>query len=280
VTFNQISREFPCGGMNEAGLVVEVMVVLTPSKAKPDMRPVITTLQWIQYQLDNYATVAEVVAHASDLCIREQASVPLHYLVGDETGAAATIEVFRGKVVCHTGADLPVKVLTNDNYRRSYYAMRRFQNFNGDQPEPLDRGSLIRFIRASRRVEEFTPRSVPEAVDYAFETLHIAFMADRTKWTIVYDIAGRRIYFRTYTRPDIRYVDLGPLDFSCRTPVQMMDINKRAAGDVTGKFMNYTSEANRELVGKAFDVFWFLRRHRDKALDILSNYPDTTVCAE
>ena len=39
VTFNQISREFPCGGMNEAGLVVEVMVVGAEAAARAYRSP-------------------------------------------------------------------------------------------------------------------------------------------------------------------------------------------------------------------------------------------------
>ena len=38
-TFNQYGREFPIGGMNEAGLVVESMVLLETEYPLPDTRP-------------------------------------------------------------------------------------------------------------------------------------------------------------------------------------------------------------------------------------------------
>jgi len=47
VTFSLLGRNLPDGGMNEAGL----------------------TVRWLQYQLDNYATVAEVLEHLQDINI-------------------------------------------------------------------------------------------------------------------------------------------------------------------------------------------------------------------
>jgi choloylglycine hydrolase len=57
VTFNQYGREFPVGGMNEAGLAVEVLWNFSVDYPDPDKRPSLNELQWIQYQLDNYASV-------------------------------------------------------------------------------------------------------------------------------------------------------------------------------------------------------------------------------
>jgi len=58
-TFNQHGREFPLGGMNEAGLVVETMVLEETEYPSPDSRPEIEILQWVQYQLDNFSTIEE-----------------------------------------------------------------------------------------------------------------------------------------------------------------------------------------------------------------------------
>ena len=53
ITFNQYGKEFPTGGMNEKGLVVELMWLDGTIYPQPDERPAIGVLQWIQYQLDN-----------------------------------------------------------------------------------------------------------------------------------------------------------------------------------------------------------------------------------
>ena len=68
VTVNFLGREFPFEGMNEAGLVVSAMDLGLTEYPAPDARPAITHLQWIQYQLDTAATVADVIA--SDLKLR------------------------------------------------------------------------------------------------------------------------------------------------------------------------------------------------------------------
>src|SRR5918999_3447069 len=60
VTFNQYGRENPSGGMNEAGLVIELMWLDETQYPAQDSRPALDVLEWIQYQLDTSANVAEV----------------------------------------------------------------------------------------------------------------------------------------------------------------------------------------------------------------------------
>ena len=61
ITFNQYGKEFPTGGMNEKGLVVELMWLDETKYPSADNRPAIGVLQWIQYQLDNCTTIEEVL---------------------------------------------------------------------------------------------------------------------------------------------------------------------------------------------------------------------------
>jgi len=96
ITFNQYGKEFPTGGMNEKGLVVELMWLDGTVYPAPGPRPSVGVLQWIQYQLDNAATTAEVIANETKIRINTKAS-PLHYLVADATGNVATIEFLDGK---------------------------------------------------------------------------------------------------------------------------------------------------------------------------------------
>src|SRR6266487_5514864 len=56
ITFNQYGKEFPTGGMNENGLVVELMWLDETRYPNRDSRPSVNVLQWIQYQLDHSAT--------------------------------------------------------------------------------------------------------------------------------------------------------------------------------------------------------------------------------
>ena len=279
VTFNQVSREFPCGGMNEAGLVVEVMIVLFPWQTEADTRPVITNLQWIQCQLDRYATVDEVLEHAGDLRIRQEAGVPMHYLIADAAGDCAAVELVRGRLVCHTGENLPDRVLTNDDYRRSRARMLRWRAESGVADPPEGIGSMPRFMRACKRVREFMPRDDEHAVRYAFDTLQGVNMGKLTVWSIVYDIAGRRISFRTQSHSAVRSISLSGLDFACGPEVKVLDVKADLSGDVTAKFSGYDPAVNRKLIEAAFGKVWYVRHWKDRALEVLSTYPETTRCA-
>ena len=114
-TFNQHGREFPLGGMNEAGLVVETMVLEETEYPAPDSRPEIEILQWVQYQLDNFSTIEEVISGQSQIRIRERAKPGLHFLVCDRTANCATIEFIGKKAVYHTKETMPVRVLEINN---------------------------------------------------------------------------------------------------------------------------------------------------------------------
>src|SRR5690349_1392961 len=79
ITFNQYGKEFPTGGMNEKGLVMELMWLDEARYPEKDARPSVNVLQWIQYQLDNSATTEEVISSDAKLRIQSK-DVPLHYL--------------------------------------------------------------------------------------------------------------------------------------------------------------------------------------------------------
>jgi len=118
ITFNQYGKEYPMGGMNEAGLVVEVMWLAGTRFPPADSRPAIGELPWVQYQLDNFSSVKEVLENCSSIRIITN-SQPIHFLVCDQTGEVAAIEFLDGKMVHHTKDSLLVDVLANNTYEDS-----------------------------------------------------------------------------------------------------------------------------------------------------------------
>ena len=199
LTFNQFGHEFPNGGINEAGLVVEHMM-LEGSQYPSDSRPDLTELQWIQYQLDCSASVEEVLA--SDQRVRIQSSsTPLHFLVADRTGRRAVIEFLGGQMVCHTDSDLPVAALTNNTYDDSIaYA-------GTTSPERADHvSSLGRFVQVVASVRNFTRSPAPDPISYAFSALANVNQPNWTRWSIVYDIGNLSAYFRTLPAPWIKHI--------------------------------------------------------------------------
>ena len=104
VTFNQFGPDLPFGGMNEKGLVVETMWLEKTRYPPQESYPCVNLLNWVQFQLDNYATVSEVLTNLSELRIKNPIkSVRNHYFICDSTGDCAVIEFLDKESVCLYG---------------------------------------------------------------------------------------------------------------------------------------------------------------------------------
>lgn len=270
VTFNQYGRDFPSGGINEAGLTIELMWLDGSRYPASDARPAVDVLQWIQYQLDNHATVAEVLASEKGLRIASQ--TPIHYLVADRKGQVATVEFLNGRMVAHTGKDLPVAALANSTYSESVaYARKQGEDV------PAGIGSLPRFTRAASRVRTFDAKDA-DPVAYAFETLDQVVQPGHTQWSIVYEVDRGRVHFRTRDQRKIRSLDLKAVDFSCATPVRVLDLDADVQGDVAKRLIPYTRDLNRELVTASFRKTPFLAQMPEAELERVARYPESDVC--
>ncbi len=291
VTFNFFAREWPFEGINEAGLIIVSLAnegLQKDDYPEPDSRTPIGGYQLVQYQLDNFSTIAEVIASFQSIRVpkpTENSGTPprsLHWFVGDSKGKCASIEFIQGKLVCHTGWTMPVKALANSTYYHSiaYYRQYRIQNLFSPVPIPDDeRPSLLRFAVAADMVKKYRPQRSGPAVDYAFQILQdveASPVNHSAVWSIVYDSASKRIYFRSWNNDKIRWFDLSALDFSCTTPVKVLDISADLSGGVTNSFVDYTKEIDLEML-----EFWrYYSGLTDEGIDYISSYPDTTVCTE
>ena len=273
VTFNQYGRELPTEGMNEAGLVVATLWLSATEHAAPDARPSINMLQWMQYQLDTASTIDEVIASDAHLRVQPARGAKVHYFVCDRTGACVSIEFLEGKLVAHTRDSMAVKALTNDTYAQSVTHLQQHDGFGGKTPLPTDSGSLARFVRTASLVRQYDPKANSSPIDYAFDILTNVAQGTSTKWSLVYDLHQQRIYFRTQANPSRRFIDLNALDFSCTTPVQVLDINAAGSGDITSQFQVYQESLNRELIGNAYRKTSFLAQIPDRSLDAIARYP-------
>lgn len=269
VTLNQYGRDFPTGGMNEAGLVVALMALPDTQYSVDDGRRSVGILEWIQYQLDNAADIADVVRLSQQTRIAGR--MGLHYLVADASGRAATIEILSGALEVHTGSDLPVAVLANDSYDRSLAFLRTIKGFGGTKPVPTDIGSLDRFARAASMVSKFSP-SIADPIAYAFSILESVHQPDYTKWSVVYDPMTLTMYFKTDVNPRRRSVSLRSFDAACSSPVRVTDIN------VDEPFSDYSLERNRQLVNAAYDATPFLAGASAEDREDTAVHPETSSC--
>src|SRR5262245_14686624 len=243
ITFVQYGREMPNGGMNEAGLVVEVMWLEDTRHGPADDRPMVGELQWIQMQLDLYATAEEVARNAAAVRIDPE-SAPVHYLACDRTGACTAVEILGGETVVSRGAH----ALTNDPHARCETALAAQDKSGGALPE--GRGSVERFIRASTLARGSRDKRDP--VRTAFGILDNVRQGEYSVWNIVYEPARGRVSWRTRQTPTIKTVELGRFDGSCAAEVMMVDIDEPRAGDATRRFVPYRRERNQALVDKSF----------------------------
>lgn len=273
VTFNQYGRENPSGGMNEAGLVIELMWLDETVYPKEDSRPALGTLEWIQYQLDSSATVEEVIKNAEN--VRIASEVKLHYLVNDAHGNSATVEFLNGKLVAHTGEKLAFSALANDTYEKSLNYTK-----TSNLEKAKTQSSLDRFTRASQKSAEFEkqPKTEKEAVNYAFDLLANVAQTGYTQWSIVYDQKRGKIYFRSQQSPTIKSIDAKSFDYTCGSAVKIFDVNSKESGDVSAKFADYTREANRNLIERSFAGTPFLKAIPAFFKDFAASYPENFAC--
>ncbi len=282
ITFNQVGREFPFSGINEAGLVVEIMWLNETRYPDPDERAAIGELQWIQYQLDNSSNVDEVIK--SDALIRIFQSRPVHFFVADSRGKAATIEFIDGKLVFHTSDNLPVKVLTNHTYQKSLQYLKTHKGFGGQEKLSFTRRSLDRFATAAKKIKDYQSQRQPSTpiVEYAFDILS-SVSQGVTVWSIVYDVPHSRIYFKTVRKKEIKIIHHREVDFTCGPPVKVLDMNTDLKGNVTEQFVDYTTEMNREMVFSVFKNYKannFMEDISDFALEVISRFPETFMCKQ
>ncbi len=277
VTFNQYGREFPHGGMNEAGLTVGLMWLNEAEYPPPDSRPEIDNLQWVQYVLDNFGTVEEVIDD-DRVRIAPLSTAAIHYLIGDAKGGCVGVEFIGGKRVCYSGDALPVKVLTNSTYASSKRLLLQSKDFGGNRRIPKSTGSNERFVRIAYMIKEYSPQKADDIVSYGFGMLSQVAMGNYTKWSIVYNIEDRCVYFRTNRNKKRKKIVLEKLDFSCKTPVMILDMNAGVSGDITKELIEYAPKKNKKLIRNTFSKTYFLENVPDELLQRVMRLPESFIC--
>lgn len=275
ISFNQIGREFPYGGINEAGLVVEQMWLQEAVYPEGDHRHGLTELQWIQYQLDNSATVEEVVATDAFLRISYTSMANLHFLVADKSGEVAAIEYLDGKMKVRRGKELPFPVLANCTYEVSLDYLESKQHNPDKAFSGWTENSSGRFALAAQMIERYTQEDI---MDYAFEILGAVSQSGSTQWSIVYNITRGEIRFTTYDNSLIRQIKLDDFDFACRETLLYADMH--AGGLSNLSFEAYSMEENLNLLNAVCDRVEILSSLPAEVRRMQSQFPLQLKCSE
>ncbi|HQO20082.1 MAG TPA: linear amide C-N hydrolase [Acidobacteriota bacterium] len=248
LTYNVFGKEFPDGGLNEAGLYVGEMTLMgTEWPAREDVAGFYHH-HWMQYLLDNFATVDEALSSLSTAL--PEGHCQWHFFLADKNGKAAVVEFIGGKPVVYSGEKLPYTILGNDRYDLELKDILNYKGFGGGKdPAPKYEKEDPRFRWAALMFRE-PPKTEP-SVDFAFRALKKADLGNN-KWTLVYDITGKKLYFRTSEQPSLKWIDISVLDFSCSKMTRAIDIHQKAEGDSTGRFAALDNEKNAEAVKRAW----------------------------
>jgi penicillin V acylase-like amidase (Ntn superfamily) len=270
IIISNTGREFPARGMNEEGLVIGEMTLRETDYPMPDSRSPVSRLQWVQYLLDNCATIEEVIETNSKIRIAPD-EYPSHFLIADNSGNCITMEWLDGRLVYHKGKDLPVAVLTNNKYEEGvkYFTERHFPEFSSDS-------SNNRFYRAAKMLKNYRASVDNPPLKYAFDILDSVAIAGLTKWSLVFDIKNKIFYFRTNENRDIGFIDFKSVDFSCETPVQTFNIQTRFKGNIGPQLVDYSYKDNYNLIKYVFSII--LPDASESEYLMFADYPKTTQC--
>lgn len=271
ITINQYGRELPCEGMNQAGLAIAVLWLDESEYPAADARPTVNSSQWVQYQLDTASGVADVVASDRAIRITPLGGAKVHYFVSDASGDCAVIEFLNGTMVVHRGDTLPHPLITNDTCEASQRSLASYQGFGGGAPVPAD-DRLSRYVRLAVRRSKLEPAD-REAAEVGLQVID-SVRQPHTQWQVAYDLAERRIGFRTASHAAVRYVDLDDHPFDSTRPVRTLDIQAPLEGDVSDEFRVYSPEVNRRLVERNFAATHFTRNLPMALVNLVIEYPE------
>jgi len=271
ITFDQYGCEMPNGGMNTQGLAIELMLLGQTEYPPIDERPALNELQFIQYSLDNFASVAEMIEGVPEIRIAK-ANAPVHYLACDVAGACAAFEWLEGELVLSSEDNLPVPTLANSTYEDSLEYIAQFEGFGGAKALPEGTSSLDRFVRASALSISLADGDIPDA---AFSILDGVSQGSFSKWNIVYDLSEGTIHFRTFDSTTIKTISLDDFEPDCTFGRHVLDIDHPESGHALSAFAPYTDEVNQALIDQSFasipDIPAFI-------LELLVGYPGSLEC--
>jgi penicillin V acylase-like amidase (Ntn superfamily) len=255
-------------GMNEKGLVANMLYLAGADFGKSDGKPPFAVTSWAQYVLDNYATVAEAV----DGWSKESFSViaptlpngfpaQLHLSISDPTGDSAVFEYVDGKLAIHHGKQY--QVMTNEPPMAQQEALNAYwQSVGGQTFLPGTIRPEDRFVRTSyfinaipKAIEPALVSAVPGA-SYANQAAASVMSVMRTVstpfglhtpgepnnsstlWRTVADQKNLVYFFDSATSPNAFWVTMADLDLKEGAPAKKLTMagGKVYSGDVAAKF--------------------------------------------
>lgn len=244
-------------GINEKGLGANLLYLAESDYGdyKTAGKPLISIGAWLQYVLDNYATVAEAVAALSKEpfaivapILPDGNAAAAHLAISDQQGDSAIFEYIKGKLVIHHGKKFTV--MTNSPPFDQQLAITSYWNkVGGENFLPGTYRASDRFARVSWMLSA-VQRGKPEASLAEVMSLIRAVsvplgLADpkepnsaTTRWRIGADLTAKRYVYDSVHSPSVFWVDFDALNLKPGDKPLKLDLQNGPvlAGEVSKHF--------------------------------------------
>jgi choloylglycine hydrolase len=239
ITFNQAGRDFPFGGMNEAGVAMEIMWLdetLYPENSK---LPTINESQKIQYILDTSANLDEAISQIKTVEI-EPILAPVHYMICDSTSKCSIVEYLNRQLVITSIEKDSEKISQNSIYAEMLSKKLRVDG-STFRNSPVEIKSI--FDTASLTNQD-------EIITQSFKNLETVQQGAWTKWQIVYNLSSKEAWFRTTTQEKIKHISLKDYELDCQKEINesVVNLNLDFEGDLKDHLEKYSIEIDDKLL--------------------------------
>jgi choloylglycine hydrolase len=243
-------------GMNEAGLVANMLYLAESEYPPEDDRPAMVISVWAQYLLDQFGTVEEAVASLREQRFRVvPVTAPngkpgtVHLSISDASGDSAILQYVEGRLVIHHGREY--QVMTNSPIFSKQLALNAYwEEIGGTTFLPGTNRSADRFARASFYINAVTKTADPrESVAAVFSVMRNVSVPrgittpnqpniSTTIWRTVADHRNLVFYYEDTAKPSITWVNLRNLDLGQGSGVRRLRVAGDAiiGGDKTANF--------------------------------------------
>lgn len=245
-------------GMNEKGLVANLLwLPETKYPLRDKNKPGLAITMWVQYMLDNFATVEEAVSFikedtfqvVSDIMPDGSRLATLHLSISDGTGDCAVFEYTEGKLNVYHSMDY--KVMTNSPTYDQQMALNDYwKSIGGLTFLPGTNRPADRFARASFYVDAL-PKTDDQRIVIAslFSVMRNVSVPhgistpdmpeiSTTQWRTVSDSKNLTYFFESSLTPNTFWVRLQDIDLSEGAPVLKLTIagGETYNGNTAGHF--------------------------------------------
>jgi penicillin V acylase-like amidase (Ntn superfamily) len=250
-------------GVNEKGLSAHILYLAGETDfGKRDSKiKGIGIMQWAQYFLDNFASVAEAVDaqksftfQIDPLILPNGFPTLVHLSLEDKSGNSAIIEYIGGVAKVYT--DRRYTVMTNEpTYDKQIENLKQYRTFGGDKPLPGERTPTDRFVRAAYYADNLPqPTSIFEGAAYMFSVIRNISVpfgkpdslkpnVSSTIFRSVIDLTSSRYYFESTYAPNVVWIDYSKIDFSKGLSEKELQVEKMIFtlnGDISNKLQKAT----------------------------------------